>query len=232
LLGLLNADLPAEKIGIHRQWLVTGYLIQVRGLVLRILSLDQQFMDPIQVSRVIGSGEMPYTVTREEIAGQYDVHLTFDVKSLDMDWLKERLAVLKEAVQFDRSGAFKDVPVMKYLVAAVDPNLADLAIADVESAREAEVEDEKKAIGTLLSGVEIKPPQGANANVRLETGQAEIANNPVVNQRFQADPWFRRMMERRMAKWEFDLQQRENAQTGRDGWVPAMDEVQEQAAME
>jgi hypothetical protein len=232
LLGLLNADLPPEKISIHRQWLVTGYLIQVRGLVLRILSLDQQFMDPIQVSRVIGSGEMPYTVTREEIAGQYDVHLTFDVKSLDMDWLKERLAVLKEAVQFDRSGAFKDVPVMKYLVAAVDPNLADLAIADVESAREAEVEDEKKAIGTLLSGVEIKPPQGANANVRLETAQAEIANNPVVNQRYQQDPWFRRMMERRMDKWEFDLQQKQNAQTGRDGWVPAMDDVQEQTGME
>jgi hypothetical protein len=225
LLGLLNADLPAEKISIHRQWLVTGYLIQVRALVLRILSLDQQFMDPIQVSRVIGSGEMPYTVTREEIAGQYDVHLTFDVKSLDMDWLKERLAVLKEAVQFDRSGAFKDVPVMKYLVAAVDPNLADLAIADVESAREAEVEDEKKAIGTLLSGIEIKPPAGANASVRLETDRAELANNPVVNQRFQADPWFQRMMERRMAKWEFDLQQRENAQTGRDGWVPAMDDL-------
>ena len=229
LLGLLNADLPAEKITAHRQWLVTGYLVQVRELVLRLLSLDQQFMDPIQVSRVIGSGEMPYTVTREEIAGQYDVHLTFDVKSLDMDWLKERLAVLKEAVQFDRSGAFKDVPVMKYLVAAVDPNLADLAIADVESAREAEAEDEKKAIGTLLSGVEIKPPPGSNATVRLETDRQEIAQNPVVNQRYQADPWFRRMMDRRMAKWEFDLQQRENAQTGRDGWVPAMDDIQEEA---
>jgi hypothetical protein len=225
LLGLINADLPPEKISTHRQWLVTGYLIQVRALVLRILSLDQQFMDPVQVSRVIGSGEMPYTVTREEIAGQYDVHLTFDVKSLDMNWLKERLAVLKEAVQFDRSGAFKDVPVMKYLVAAVDPNLADLAIADVESAREAEAEDEKKALGTLLSGVEIKPPAGSNATIRLETDRSEIANNPIVNQRYQTDPWFRRMMDRRIAKWEFDLQQRENAQTGRDGWVPAMDEL-------
>jgi hypothetical protein len=226
LLGLINADLPPEKISTHRQWLVTGYLIQVRALVLRILSLDQQFMDPVQVSRVIGSGEMPYTVTREEIAGQYDVHLTFDVKSLDMNWLKERLAVLKEAVQFDRSGAFKDVPVMKYLVAAVDPNLADLAIADVESAREAEAEDEKKALGTLLSGVEIKPPAGSNATIRLETDRSEIANNPIVNQRYQTDPWFRRMMDRRMAKWEFDLQQRENAQTGRDGWVPAMDDLE------
>jgi hypothetical protein len=35
-----------------------------------------------------------------------------------------------------------------------------------------------------------------------------------------------------MAKWEFDLQQRQNAQTGRDGWVPAMDDVQEQTAPE
>ncbi len=227
LLGLANADIAPEKLQTHRQYLVFGYLVQMREVVLKILSLDQQFMSPLQVSRVIGSGEMPFTVTREEIAGQYDVHLSFDVRSLDANWLKERLGVLKEAVAFDRSGAFKDVPVMRYLIASVDPNLADLAIADIESARESEMEDEKKAIGTLLSGVEIKPPPGANSSVRLETDRQEIANNPVVNQRYQADPWFRRMMDRRMAKWEFDLQQRENAQTGRDGWVPAMDDAEE-----
>lgn len=227
LLGLNNPDLPAEKLQIHRQYLVLGFLIQMRELVLKILSLDQQFMSPIQVSRVIGSGEQPFTVTREEIAGQYDVHLSFDVKSLNPEWLKERLSVLKEAVQFDRSGAFKDVPVMRYLLSSIDPNLADLAIADIESARESEMEDEKKALGTLLSGVEIKPPAGANAQVRLETDRQEIANNPIVNQRYQADPWFQRMMDRRMAKWEFDLQQRQNAQTGRDGWIPAMDDAEE-----
>lgn len=226
LLGLVNANVPQEKLILHRQWLVTGYLIQMRELVLKILSLDQQFMDPVQVSRVIGSTELPYTVTREEISGQYDVQLTFDVRSMDMEWLKQKLAVLKEAVQFDRSGAFKDVPVMRYLVASVDPNLADLAVSDIESAREMEAEDEKKAIGTLLSGVEIKPPAGSNASVRLQTAQQEIAQNPVVNQRFQSDPWFRRMMERRMAKWEFDLAQRENAQIGREGWKPAMEDLQ------
>lgn len=230
LLGLMNNELSPEKLQTHRQYLVNGFLIQARELVLKILSLDQQFMAPLQVSRVIGSGELPYTVTREEIAGQYDVHLSFDVRSLDATWLKEKLAVLKEAVQFDRSGAFKDVPVMRYLISSVDPNLADLAIADVESARESEMEDEKKAIGTILSGVEIKPPAGANASVRLETDRAELANNPVVNQRYQQDPWFRRMMDRRMAKWEFDLQQRENAQTGRDGWVPAMDDAEDMMA--
>jgi len=227
LLGLMNEDVSGEKLQIHRQYLVTGFLIQMRELVLKILSLDQQFMEPLQVSRIIGSGEMPFTVTREEIAGQYDIHLSFDVKSMDPAWLKERLAVLKEAVQFDRSGAFKDVPVMRYLISSIDPNLADLAVADVESARESEMEDEKKAIGTLLSGVEIKPPQGSNSNVRLEADRQEIANNPVVAQRFQTDPWFRRMMERRMAKWEFDLQQQQNAQTGRSGWMPAMDDAAE-----
>jgi hypothetical protein len=227
LLGLMNGSLPPEKLIMHRQWLVTGHLIQMQELVRKVLALDQQFMDPLQVSRVIGTAEMPFTVSREEIAGQYDVQLSFDVRSLDLAWLKEKLNVLKEAVQFDRSGAFKDVPVMRYLIASIDPSLADLAIADVESAREMEAEDEKKAIGTLLSGVEIKPPDGANATVRLQTAQQEIGQNPVVNQRYQQDPWFRRMMDRRMAKWQFDLQQRENAQTGRSGWKPAMEDVEE-----
>ncbi len=225
LLGLLHPELSPEKIMTQRQWIVKNFLVQARQVVLRILALDQQFMAPIQVSRVIGSGQLPYAVTREEIAGSYDVMLNFDVRSLDMDWLKQRLQVLKEAVQFDRSGAFQDVPVMKYIIGAIDPNLADMAIADVQSARDMEAEDEKKAIGTLAAGVEIKPPQGANANVRLQTLQAELSQNPVINARYQQDPAFRMMIDRRAEKWQFDLQQRQNAQTGRDGWVPAMDEM-------
>jgi hypothetical protein len=230
LLGLLHKDVMPEKTQMHRQWIVNGFLVQVRELVLKILSLDQQFMDRLQVSRIIGSGEVPFVVSREEIAGQYDVLMTFDVRSMDMEWLKQKLAVLKEAVQFDRSGAFKDVPVMRYLVSSVDPNLADLAIADVQAARESEIEDEKKALGTLMTGIEVKPPDGSNATARLETDQAELSNNPRVYQAYQTDPQFRAMMDARMAKWQFDLQQQQNAQTGRSGWKPT--EMNEEPLME
>jgi len=229
LLGLLHPELPQEKSQLHRQWIVNGFLVQVRELVLKILSLDQQFLDPLQVSRIIGSGEVPFVVSREEIAGQYDVLMTFDVRSMDMAWLKQKLAVLQEAVKFDRSGAFKDVPVMRYLVASVDPNLADLAIADVQAARESEIEDEKKALGTLMTGIEVKPPDGSNAAARLETDQAELANNPRVYQAYQTDLQFRAMLDARMAKWQFDLTQQQNAQTGRSGWKPT--EMNEETLM-
>lgn len=226
LLGLMNPDLPAEETLMHRQWLVNNFLVQARELVLRILALDQQFMDPLNVSRVIGSGTMPFVVTREEIQGQYDVRLKYDVRSSDMEWVKARLGVVKEAVGFDRSGAFKDVPMMKWLIASIDPNLADLVISDMMAARAGETDDEKKAIAALITGVELTPPQGANAQVRLETDRGEISNNPAVLAQYQQNPQFRAMMDARMGKWQFDLQQRQNAQIGREGWQPALEGAQ------
>ena len=221
LLGLEHPDLPPSKIQIHRQWIVNGFLIQCREVLQRILALDQQYMSPVQVSRVIGSGPMPYTVTREEIAGQYDLALHFDVRSLDTDYVKERWAAINEALNSDRSGALNDVVLTRWKLASIDPNLADLAMVDMQSKNKNEVEEERTALAKLMLGMETVPPEGANARVRLEALQGEIQRNPKAAAQYQQDAMFQEQVNARLTKWEFDLTQMDNARIGATGWEPA-----------
>jgi|688.fasta_scaffold865471_2 hypothetical protein len=178
-------------------------------------------MSPVQVSRVIGSGPMPYTVTREEIAGQYDLALHFDVRSLDTDYVKERWAAINEALNSDRSGALNDVVLTRWKLASIDPNLADLAMVDMQAKNKNEVEEERTALAKLMLGMETVPPEGANARVRLETLQGEIQRNPKAAAQYQQDAMFQEQVNARLSKWEFDLTQMDNARIGATGWQPA-----------
>lgn len=224
LTGRVHAELPPTKIDLQRQWIVNGFLISAREVVLRILGLDQQFMSPIQVSRVIGSGPMPFQVTREEIAGQYDIVMSFDVRTLDSKFVTERWAAINEAFQTDRSGALNDVALTRWKLASIDPNLADIALMDMQAKSKQEVEEERDALGKLMLGIETVPPEGANARVRLETLQGEIQRNLKAFTLYQQDPLFRESVDKRLAKWEFDLTQQDNARIGATGWQPAMKE--------
>lgn len=224
LTGRVHPELPPTKIDLQRQWIVNGFLISTREVVLRILGLDQQFMSPIQVSRVIGSGPMPFQVTREEIAGQYDIVMSFDVRTLDSKFVTERWNAINQAFQTDRSGALNDVALTRWKLASIDPNLADIALMDMQAKSKQEVEEERDALGKLMLGIETVPPEGANARVRLETLQGEIQRNPKAFTLYQQDPLFRESVDKRLAKWEFDLTQQDNARIGATGWEPAMKE--------
>lgn len=222
--GRAHAELPPAKIDLQRQWLVNSFLTSVREVVLRILGLDQQFMTPIQVSRVIGAGPMPFQVTREEIAGQYDVVMSFDVRTLDSEFIAKRWAAINEALQTDRSGALNDVALTRWKLASIDPNLADIALQDMQAKSQQEVEEERTALAKLMLGMETVPPEGANARVRLETLQTELQRNPKAAALYQSDAMFREGVNARLAKWEFDLTQQDNARIGATGWEPAMKE--------
>lgn len=218
LIGLDHRELPAGKLQLQRQWLVNSFLTPCREVLLRVLSLDQQYMSPVQVSRVIGSGPMPYRVTREEIAGQYDLHLTFDVRSLDTEYVSKRWEAINQAFQTDRSGVLNDVALTRWKLAAIDPNLADIAMLDVQAKSQQEAEEERTALGKLMLGIETVPPEGANARVRLEALQGEMQRNQKAAMQYQADPAFAEAVNARLAKWEFDLTQQDNARIGATGW--------------
>lgn len=217
LLGLEHAELPQAKGVAHRQWIVDGFLKQAREVLLRILSLDQQLMGPVQVSRVVGSGPMPFQVTREEIAGQYDIMLSFDVRTLDTEFVTSRFQALKEAFSLDRSGVLNDVAVTRWIIAAIDPNLADIAVADAQAKTQQEADEEKANIAMMSTGIEPPLKEGQNAQVRLEVLQTQITQNPKIGVQYQSDEQFRALVDNRMQHFNFMLTQQQNAVIGRMG---------------
>ena len=223
LMGLHHAEIPQVKTAMHQQWLANNFLIQMREVLLKILALDQQYMDPLQVSRVVGSGPLPFQITREEIQGQYDVALEFDVRSMDVEYVKKRWEALETAFGLDRTGILNDVVVTRWILASVDPNLADIAVPDVQAATAEELEDEKKAIAMMAAGVEPAMKEGGqNFNARLQTLQEQVQGNPKLNAQYQQDEQFRAMVDARMQHFTFQVEQQRNAVIGRVGAAPAV----------
>jgi hypothetical protein len=89
-----------------------------------------------------------------------------------------------------------------------------------------EQEDEQTAFAKIAAGTE--PPLkegGQNAQVRLQTLQQIIQSNPAVQQRYQQDEIFRKMIDARAQAFQFQLQQQQNAVIGRTGAQPALQKM-------
>lgn len=227
LLGLYHAELPQAKLQMHQQWTVTNALMEEREILLRILGMDQQFMEPLYVSRVMGNGPMPYQVTREEIAGSFDFVLEFDVKSLDMEYLEKRWSALKDAFSIPGvAGQVPTVPVVSWLLNNIDPGLADLVTGSLTERNTQQAEEEKAALAMMLTGIEPRVTEDMDASTRLAAIQEQMQTNPSVNAAYQQGGPFTDMLNARLQAFQFSIQQRtENAQTGRTGWKPVMAEV-------
>jgi hypothetical protein len=91
---------------------------------------------------------------------------------------------------------------------AIDPNMASMLVQDIGAATAAEQEDEQGAFAKIAAGTE--PPLkegGQNAQVRLQTLQTIIQSNPAVQQRYQQDEIFRKIIDARAQGFQFQLQQ-------------------------
>lgn len=225
LLGLHHADLPQAKILMHQQWIVTNALLEEREVLLRILGLDQQFMEPLFVSRVVGAGPAAFEVTREEIAGSFDFVLEFDVKSLDMEYLQKRWTALKDAFSIPGvAGQVPTVPLVAWLLNNIDAGLADLVTGGLQERNAAQAEEEKAAVAMMLTGVEPTVTESMDAQTRLAALEEQMRVNPIVQARYAENGLFTEMMNGRAEAFRFQIQQRtENAQTGRTGFKPVMD---------
>lgn len=225
LLGLHHAEVPQAKTLMHQQWIVTNALLEEREVLLRILGLDQQFMEPLFVSRVIGAGPAAFQVTREEIAGSFDFVLEFDVKSLDMEYLQKRWTALKDAFSIPGvAGQVPTVPLVSWLLNNIDAGLADLVTGGLQERNAAQAEEEKAAVAMMLAGVEPAVTESMDAQTRLGVLEEQMKVNPVVQQAYAAGGLFAEMMNGRAEAFRFQIRQRtENAQTGRTGFKPVMD---------
>ena len=214
---------------LHMQELVDSWLIDMKLVIVQIMALAQQYMSPEEISRVTGN-PLPFAASGADIRGRFDIQAEFDARLLDatadgalsakLDYLARVLVPLDSFGVIDRAG------LVKYMMHAVDPNLADVLVQDIGKATQAEQEDEQVQFAKIAAGTE--PPLkegGQNAQVRLQTLQQIIQSNPAVSQRYQQDEIFRRMLDARMQAFQFQLQQQQNAVIGRTGAQPALQKM-------
>jgi hypothetical protein len=227
--GRMTEAVNPNMAMLHMQELVDSWLIDMKLVSVQIMALAQQYMTPEEVARITGNAQLAFNASPQDIRGRFDITAEFDARLLDNEALGAKLEYLaKILVPMDSFGVIDRAGLVKYMFQAVDPNLAGMLVQDIGKATQAEIEDEQTAFAKIAAGTE--PPLkegGQNAQVRLQTLQQIIQSNPAVQQRYQQDEIFKKMIDARAQAFQFQLQQQQNAVIGRVGSQPALQQMQQ-----
>lgn len=192
---------------------------ELSAVFMQMHQLMQQYMSEEEVSRVVGNVQRrPYHVSREEIQGKYDIRIEFDVRDLNMEYLQQKLGLIKEALSLDTVGAFDRVGTIHDIVSWMDPAMAQRRLRDMGEITQTEIDDEQTAFAKMYAGIEPPMREGSqNYQLRLQTLMNLVNANPEIQQDLQRRPIFKALVENRTEFLKFQIMQQQNAQTGRNG---------------
>jgi hypothetical protein len=222
--GRAGANVPPILTALVQQTTVDRWLRSCKAAMGQAFALMQQYISDVEILRVTGAMPAPFQVSREAIQGRFDLVVEFDVRDLDSEMLGKKLDfIAKLAVPLDVSGVIDRANLVRFIVGAVDPSLAQQIVRTSDAATAAEAENEQDALAKIGAGIEPPlPGEGVNAQLRLQLIEQSITANPNLRQRMQQDEIYRGMVEARVKALQFQMQQVQNAQIGRVGAVPAL----------
>lgn len=194
-----------------KQKLVDDWLFGQTEVDTQIMQLCQQFMPDNFYYRVVGSTQgKPIKSSREEIQGQFDVSVGFDVGDLDPQIKKLKLEGLQLAYSFDATGQLDRGEGLQVALDIVDPNLSERLIKPGESASLQEVEDERRVLVQLMAGEPVAVKPGQAYQLRMQTLREAFQRNQYAQQLYQQNEQTREAFDKRMK----DLEQAYNNQPG------------------
>lgn len=222
--GRMSENNPSDRAILYQQHLVDGWLGELEQIAGMILQLDQQYL-PDEIAIRVASA--PIRMNRQEIQGQYDTQIIFDVRNMNAEMLKEKLELINTMVlPLDRFGAVDLAKMVRLTLGAVDPVVAELVLQDVGAASKQQEEEELSILADMVAGIErpMEPMPGTNYALRLQILQGAIGKNPEIQQMIASRPILGQMVEARMKFLAFQTQQIENATTGKVGSKPVLPE--------
>jgi len=219
-----SKNMPVTRQQLHQQFLVSGWLAEMKACLSQTWQLMQQYMDPIEVLRITGGGMSPLKATREEIVGRYDLQVEFDVRDMDMEYVGKKAEMISKVVApLDVAGVLDRAKLVEFLMGWIDPMLARELVKPGDVSALAEAEDEQTQITKMAAGLEpVNKPQGQNYALRLKTIEQSVQSSPKLQQQLQGDELFRQLMENRVKFLRFQVDQQQNAQIGRVGVSPVL----------
>lgn len=230
--GRMTANVPPARQQLVQQDYVNNFLIPIKACVMQTLQLMQQYMSDEEITRVAGGRAQAPQRSRAEIQGKFDLSITFDVKDLDVEFMKQKLQVIAEILlPMDSGGIVDRAAVVRWAFSAFDPNLADEAIRESGAVTQVEIDDEQNALAKIALGIE--PPLrdlGVNPQLRLQVLENSIRQSPRLQQLLQGDDTVGKMIEARVQNFKHLVDQEQNKVIGRLGARPVLGQMPAGAA--
>lgn len=207
---------PPVKMNRARN-LVEGWLEDMTEAMRMTFRRIQEFGGDVRASAIAG---MPVELEAraEDIQGAFDLELHFDAADMDMEVVGKKLGFIAQMlVPLDTEGTLDRRGLVEVAMRLISPSWARRLVRPAQAVQEDEVNDEDTAFAKLSSGIEAPFKLGVNHALRLERLQSNIQKNPEIQRRLQVDSIFAALVDGRMKKHQFQIDQVKNAQIGRQG---------------
>jgi hypothetical protein len=212
-----------NKIVQKTQRLVDSWLNEWKEIFNQIGQLAQQYLPDPEVQRICDLAGITFKVDPDSLRGQWDITIDFDARDLDMEFMKNKLELITQfAIPADAGGVIDRNQLTRIIMQTIDPKLAQLLCRDDGQASQAEIQDERSNLVSILNAV--APPmveKGQNFQLRLQTLQQTIGSSPTINAMINGNPEIKKLLEQRLKFLQFQIQQQQNATTGKLGVQPS-----------
>jgi len=197
--------------------LVRGWMRGCKRAGMQVLQLCQQYLPDEIYFRVVGGQQTkPLRTTREEIQGEFDLDLRFNVADLDPEYVKEKLGLIEQALQMDVDGRIDRGEALSAVFELIDPSYAERMIRPAEAATLDQIDDEQVTMLKLIAGIPVDVKGNEAFALRKDVLVKTIQASPVIQQILSRSEPARAQVERRLKQLDFNIQQRMvNPQVGR-----------------
>ena len=217
--GRNYAGIDPQDVANKQQSLVDKSFTHVRQVMDQVWSLYQQYGSDSEYFRVIGVNDVQ-RFDKGEAGERYDFYLQFDVGLLDGGQIVDRVKAISEMVgALDKNGVVDTEKLLSMVIEQALPGAADKIIQPRETAINKAVEEERSTIAELVAGVPPNVRPNDAHETKLQVFQ-QWMQQPDIQMRIQEDEALRGRVENYFQQRNFQIQQKQNAQIGRQGAQP------------
>lgn len=219
--GRMSETVPPMLQQLHTQTLVDLFMGNLKEVLRQILSLCQQYMTDEELQRVTGDNGETVIKSRQDIAGDFDLEISFNASDLNLDYLKVVVELCVQMLSIDSLNVIQRDKLLQRLFSAIAPDIAAEVVRPAGAAQEAEMSEEDQNMAKMRAGVE--PPMqadGQNFGARLERIKQSIQKNPNMLKEWPETSLA--ILKARIEHLGNQVKQQENAVIGRQVGKPAL----------
>ena len=215
--GTYNSRLPAQSTSIRQADLISNYLEIMQNLLNATFKLNQLYLPLTTITRISGIVPEAFSISKDEIQGQFDIYLSFDSREIDAEYSIKKSTALMELLKMDYNGIIDRNKLVMLVANMIDPDWAEKLITDENAGAMKEIRDEQNNVALIMTGQEPPMKQGVNAKIRLEYLSKITQQSPEIAEALQQKPFVKALLENRAKFLQFQIQQQQNAIIGKLG---------------
>ena len=213
MVGLASPELDPDA-QMKRAFYLDKFLAHISGVLSAAFSAFNRYGPAQLFFRISGIPE-PQQFEKMDPNHEMDLHVSWDAQNHDPETVEKKLTQMLQLVQYDRTGKIDISKMLDFAAAAIDPVLADTVLQAEEQGTAKAARDVAEDLSMIYAGLEIGArPSGHQ--IAMQIGQ-QYMQQPDVAERAQNDEAFAARLQKYFGQIQHQLQQQQNAETGKLG---------------